>query len=246
VATKKERIKTMSEQLEPTAPIIPDFTRGDLGDIRIQGDFQREADRKEYFEDIEKRKARSAELAAKRREQEAQPSSIDVVAELDSALGTLESAADDFEKTHLQPNYELIESRKLVAELTARLADEQAKLSAIESRGDSVQRLSTSVTFAESQLLGLLATAETEAVKALARKHYGWDIPYSKVSVEMRKEFSLHASVVSLRRFALPRHPRKSEDVEALKARLEAVGNKLAELRQHILDETSQHDTSAN
>jgi hypothetical protein len=61
----------------------------------------------------------------------------------------------------------------------------------------------------------------------------------------MRQEFALHVSVVSLKRFALPRHPGKSEDVEALKARLEAVGNKLADLRQHILDERSQHDNSA-
>ena len=61
----------------------------------------------------------------------------------------------------------------------------------------------------------------------------------------MRQEFALHVSVVSLKRFALPRHPGKSEDVEVLKARLEAVGNKLADLRQHILGEQSQRDANA-
>jgi len=129
--------------------------------------------------------------------------------------------------------------------LTARLAEEQAKLSAIEARGDSVTRLWNAVSLAEAQLQGLLAMTETEAIKDLARKHYGWDIPLSKVSRGMRQEFSLNVSVISLRRFALPRHPRKSQDVEALKARLEAVGNKLADLRPHILVEASQHDTSA-
>jgi hypothetical protein len=161
-------------------------------------------------------------------------------------LTTLEAGAVDFEKSHGQPNSELIESRKLVAELTARLAEEQAKLSAIEARGDSVTRLWNAVSLAEAQLRGLLATAETEAIKALARKHYGWDIPFSKVSREMRQEFALHVSVVSLRKFTLPRHPGKSEDVEALKARLEAVGCKLADLRQHILGERSEDDTTAS
>jgi len=168
---------------------------------------------------------------------------VDLVSELDSALTALEAGAVDFENSHGRPNSELIESWKLVAELTARLAEEQAKLSAIEARGDSVTRLWNAVSLAEAQLQGLLAMTETEAIKDLARKHYGWDIPFRKVSSDMRKEFSLHASVVSLKRFALPRHPGETEDVEALKARLEAVGNKLADLREYILAERSQHDT---
>jgi hypothetical protein len=98
---------------------------------------------------------------------------VDLVSELDSALTTLEAGAVDFEKSHGQPNSELIESRKLVAELTARLAEERAKLSEIEARGDSVTRLWNAVSLAEAQLQGLLATAKTEAIKALARKHYG-------------------------------------------------------------------------
>jgi hypothetical protein len=110
---------------------------------------------------------------------------VDLVSELDSALTTLEAGAVDFEKSHGQPNSELIESRKLVAELTARLAEERAKLSEIEARGDSVTRLWNAVSLAEAQLQGLLATAETEAIKALARKHYGWDIPFSKVTREI-------------------------------------------------------------
>jgi len=45
VETKKERIKTMSEQLEPTAPSVSFVTHGD---IRVQGDRQREQDRADY------------------------------------------------------------------------------------------------------------------------------------------------------------------------------------------------------
>jgi hypothetical protein len=52
-ATKKERIKTMSEQIEPTAPSVNFVTHGD---IRVQGDRQREQDRGDYFNDVEDRR----------------------------------------------------------------------------------------------------------------------------------------------------------------------------------------------
>jgi hypothetical protein len=227
----QEQPNEVNIHVEPVAPTI--------GFVKHAGDTSgKTADHAAWVKDTEERQARRAEHEAKRRqliEQASKPT--DVVTELDGALTTLEAGAVDFDNSYGKPNSELIESRKLVAELTARLAEEQAKLSAIEARGDSVQRLSTSVSLAEAQLQGLLATTETEAINALARKHYGWDIPLSKVSREMRHEFALHVSVVSLKRFSLLRHPGKSEDVEALKVRLEAVGNKLADLRQYILDE---------
>jgi hypothetical protein len=226
-------------KLEPVAPTV--------SFVAHAGDRSgRTADHSAWLQDLEDRKARGAEHEAKRRqliEQASKP--IDVVAELDSALTALEAGAVDFENSYGQPNVELIESKKIVAELTARLAEEQVKLSAIEARGDSVTRLSTAVAFAEGQLQALLATTETEAINALARKHYGWDIPLSKVSREMRQDFRNHASVIALKKFYIVRHPGKSEDVEALKVRLEAVGNRLADLRQYILGEQSQHDASA-
>ena len=239
MATKKERIKTMSEQLEPVAPSVEFVTHA--GDTS-----GKTADHAAWIKDLEERKARGAEHEAKRRQLNEQASKpIDVVAELDSALTTLEAGAVDFDNSYGKVNQPLVDAKIEAERLRRELAKAEARLAELELRGDSVQRLSTSVSLAEAQLQGLLATIETEAIKAFARKHYGWDIPLSKVSREMRQEFSLNVSVVSLRRFALLRHPRKSEDVEALKARLEAVGNKLADLRQYILDTRSQHDTSA-
>src|ERR1700730_11970249 len=220
----------MSEQLEPVAPSV-EF-------VKHAGDTSgKTADHAAWVKDTEERKARGTAHEAKRRQLSEQASKpIDVVAELDSALTTLEAGAVDFEKSHGQPNSELIESRKLVAELTARLAEEQAKLSAIEARGDSVTRLWNAVSFAEAQLQGLLGTAKTEEVKALASAHYGWDIPFSKVPSDMRKEFALHVSVVSLKRFTIARHPGKTDNVEQLKDRLQLVGSKLVELREHLTE----------
>ncbi len=239
MATKKERIKTMPEQLEPVAPSV--------SFVKHAGDTSgRTAEHAAWVKDTEERKARWTAHEAKRRqliEQASKP--IDVVAELDSALTTLEAGAVDFDNSYGKPNQALIDSKIEVERLRRELAEAEARLAELESRGDSVQRLQTAVGMAEAQLQGLLATVESEAIKTLARKHYGWDIPLSKVSREMRQEFSLNVSVISLKRFALPRHPRKSEDVEALKARLEAVGNKLEELRQYVLGGRSQHDVSA-
>jgi hypothetical protein len=235
----QEQPNEVNIQPEPVAPSV--------SFVAYAGDRSgRTADYVPWLQDLKERQARGAEQEAKRRqlmEQASKP--IDVVAELDSALTALEAGAVDFENSYGKVNQPLVDAKMETERLRRELAEAEARLAELEAKGGSVQRLSTAVSFAEAQLQGLLATAETEAINALARKHYGWDIPLSKVSREMRQEFALHVSVVSLKRFALPRHPGKSEDVEALKARLEAVGNKLADLRQHILDERSQHDNSA-
>jgi hypothetical protein len=53
----------------------------------------------------------------------------------------------------------------------------------------------------------------------------------------MRKEFALHVSVVSLKRFTIPRHPGKTDNVEQLKDRLQLVVSKLVEVREHLTKE---------
>lgn len=112
---------------------------------------------------------------------------MDLVAEIDGALNALEVSAEDFDSNYGKPNQRLIDAKIETERLRRQLAEAEARLVELEAKGDSVQRLSTAVAFAEAQLQGLQATAETEAVKALARKHYGWDIPLSKVSSDMRK-----------------------------------------------------------
>jgi hypothetical protein len=241
VATKKKRIKIMSGQLEPTAPSVSFVTHSD---IRVQGDRQREQDRADYFKDIEDRRQRSAELAEKRRQSAKRD--VNLVEELDAALVTLEAGATDFEQSFGKPNTELIESKKIVAELTARLAEEQAKLDAIEARGDSVTRLLQSNMLAEGALNGLLRAAEEQAIRKLVTERFGWEAPIHKVTRETLKELGLDISVQSLRQFAIQQHREKTNDVTVLQQRLEAVGNKLADLRQHMLGERSQHDTSAS
>jgi hypothetical protein len=67
-----------------------------------------------------------------------------------------------------------------------------------------------------------------------------------KVSRETLNELALDMSVQSLRRFAIQQHRGTTNDVTVLQQRLEAVGCKLAELRQHILGERSKHDIHAS
>jgi len=161
---------------------------------------------------------------------------VDLVAEIDGALHTLEVSAEDFDNSYGKPNQPLIDAKMETERLRRQLAEAEARLAELEAKGDSVQRLSTAVAFAEAQLQGLLGTAETEAVRALAHAHYGWDLPLSKVSSDMRKEFALHVSVVSLKRFTIPRHPGKTDNVKQLKDRLQLVGSKLVELREHLTE----------
>jgi hypothetical protein len=62
-----------------------------------------------------------------------------------------------FERDFGQPNEPLIEAKRLVADLEAKLAAAKLELAAIEAKGDRVTRLKTAVQAAEISLLGLMA-----------------------------------------------------------------------------------------
>jgi chromosome segregation ATPase len=196
---------------------------------------------------MKERQARSAELEAKRRQLNEQASKpIDVVSELDSALAALEDAAIDFEQSYGKPNEPLIAAKIEVDRLRNELNAAEAKLAEIEARGDSVTRLQQSVMYAEGALNGFLRAAEDKAMRKLVAKKFGWEAPMHKVSRETLNELALDISVQSLRRFAIQQHRGTTNDVTVLQQRLEAVGCKLAELRQHILGERSKHDIHAS
>jgi hypothetical protein len=164
---------------------------------------------------------------------------------LDVALVTLEAGATDFEQTHGKANEALITAKLEVNRLRNELDAAETKLAEIEARGDSVTRLVQSVMLAEGALNGLLRAAEEKAIRKLVTGRFGWEAPMHKIQRETLRELALDISVQSLRQFAIQQHREKTGDVTVLQQRLEAVGNKLADLRQHILDEKSQQDTSA-
>jgi hypothetical protein len=238
--------------IEPTMPTPPNFTLssrdrpfigpdrpaaadlvGPAAPAQNQGDRQREQDRKDWLEDLEHRKQRGEQLAEKRRQQ-ATKQEVNVVAELDAALEALELGAQNFEDSFGKPNAERIESKRIVAELTARLAEEQAMLDAIEARGDSVDRLQRTVAHAESALNGLRSAAEEQALRALIKAKFGWGVSTQKIQRETIRELSLDISVQSLRPFAIQPLRQQTRDVAVLQQRLQLVGEKLAALREHL------------
>jgi len=229
VATKKERIKTMSEQLEPVAPTVGFVTRA--------GDSSgRTADHAAWIRDLEERKARSAAFEAKRQEHKPQEPKVELSA-IDAAIDAADHALTDFEETHLKPNLPLIEARNEVERLRRELSAAEKKQAAIEEQGDSVQRLANGVRSTESQLQSLVSRAEAEEISRLAEKHYGWAIPHSKISAEMKREFALHASVLVFKRFYVQRSvalPNLTPSVGMLQAQLQFVGEKLVALREHL------------
>ncbi len=230
MATKKERIKTMSEQLEPVAPSV-EF-------VKHAGDTSgKTADYGAYIQDLEDRRNRPVHYRPAKRE-------VNLIEELDAALVNLEAGATDFEQSYGKPNLPLIEARNEVERLRSELSAAEARLAEIEARGDSVTRLFRYVAYAEAALNGLLSAAEEKAIRKLVTAKFGWEAPIHKVTRETLKELALDISVQSLRQFAIQPHREKTSDVAVLQQRLEAVGNKLADLRQHILGERSQHDTS--
>jgi hypothetical protein len=135
---------TLSDTGEPTA-IIPEAAMK-WGRPQRQGQ-KENADREAWLNDLEERKARSANQLAKRIEKP----EVNLVAEIDGALNTLEVSAQDFENSYGKPNQPLINARIEAERLRRELAVAEARLADLESHGDSVQRLSTAVACASSK-----------------------------------------------------------------------------------------------
>jgi chromosome segregation ATPase len=229
----QEQPNEVNFQAEPVAPVLTAF-------VKHAGDQSgRTADYDAYIRDLEERSARTAAFQEQRRKQNEQASRpIDVVAELDNALTALEAGASDFENSYGKPNQPLIDAKLEVERLRAELAEAEARLSAIEARGDSVDRLAAAVRVAEGALNGLLRTAEEKAMRKLATAKFGWEAPMQKVKRETLRELALDISVQSLRQFAIQQHRGTTNDVTLLRQRMDVVGRKLAELRDHLEPET--------
>jgi predicted RNase H-like nuclease (RuvC/YqgF family) len=221
---------------EPIA-LIPQI----VGFRKVAGD-QKTADHAAWLQDMADRQKRTQELEAKRQANKPQEPRVELSA-IDEALSALDAAATDFENSHLKPNLQLIESRNEVERLKFELSAAEAKLAEVESRGDSVQRLTDSVKRAESQLQSLVSKAESEEILRLAHAHYGWAIGWDKVSSDMKRDFRNHASVMAFKSFYVQRsivNPGQTPSVESLQQKLQIVGTKLTELRDHIAGETEE------
>jgi archaellum component FlaC len=187
-------------------------------------------------EDLEARRKRAAEFEARRQQHKPKEPKAELGA-IDEVLNVLEEAAEDFDASFGKINQPLIDAKIEVERLRGELAEAEARLNAIEARGDSVQRLTNAVRLAESQLQNLVSKAEAEEVSRLAEKHYGWPIGHSKISPEMKREFALHASVLVFKTFYVPRSivlPGQIPSVDALQAQLQRVGESLVALRDHL------------
>jgi hypothetical protein len=107
MATTKETIKTMLDiQLEPVTPTTEFITHA--GTVNRQT-----ADHAEWEKDLEHRRDRAAEFAAKRPAK----GEVNIIEELDSALVALEAGAQDFEQTHGKANELLISAKPEVDRL---------------------------------------------------------------------------------------------------------------------------------
>jgi archaellum component FlaC len=236
--TKKQRIKTMSDinnidditKTEPVAPVLSAFVTH-AGDGR-----GRTADHAAWIRDLAERTARTAGFEAQRQQNKPQEPKVELSA-IDEVLIALEAGAVDFENSFGKINEPLVQGRAEVERLRAELATAEDLLAKIESRGDSVQRLTNAVGSAEAQLQSLVGKAETAEIRRLAEKHYGWKIGWDRISTEMKRDFKNHASVMAFKNFYVQRSvvlPGQQPSVDALQKQLDTVGRKLAELRVHL------------
>jgi len=82
--------------------------------------------------------------------------------------------------------------------------------------------------------------AEGKEILRLAYSFYGWQIPWDKVSSDMKRDFKNHASVIALKAFYVPRSivlPGQQQSVEQLQKQMDIVGEKLVALKDHLESE---------
>jgi predicted RNase H-like nuclease (RuvC/YqgF family) len=194
--------------------------------------FVAHADHSAWLQDMEDRRNRAAELEAKR--QKVKPKEIKVeLSVLDEVLNAVDAAAEDFEQSYGKPNQPLIDAKIETDRLRRELAEAESRLATIEARGDSVQRLKHALDAAEAQIERLRSTAESEEIMRLASDHYGWSIPWYKISSEMKRDFRNHASVIAFKKFLVHASQGVTDPTE-LRKRLQIVGEKLVTLREYL------------
>jgi hypothetical protein len=234
----------VSEDINKTEPVAPT-----VAFVRHAGDTSgRTADYDAYMQDLEERAARTAAFEAQRQQNKPQEPKVELSA-IDAALIALEEAAQDFEgpNGYGKPNQPLIDAKLEVERLRGELATAEDVLAKIEARGDSVQRLINAIGQAEAQLQSLVSKAESAEILRLAEKHYGWKIGWDRVSPEMKRDFKNHASVMAFKTFYVQRsivNPGQQLSVDALQRQIDTVGQKLAELREHLANSDGKTNAS--
>jgi predicted RNase H-like nuclease (RuvC/YqgF family) len=224
----QEQPNEVNIHAEPLAPSVEFVTHAG----NRQGG--RTADHSAWLKDMQDRKNRAAELEAKRnqivkpREPKVELSAIDEV------LNAVDPAAEDFEQSYGKPNQPLIDAKIETDRLRRELAEAEDRLATIEARGDSVQRLKHALNAAEAQIESLRSTAESEEIMRLAADHYGWSIPWDKISSEMKRDFRNHASVIAFKKFVVHASQGVNDPAE-LQQRLQIVGERLVALREHLV-----------
>jgi DNA repair exonuclease SbcCD ATPase subunit len=232
----QEQPNEVNFHAEPVAPTV--------AFVKHAGDTSgRTADYDAYMRDLEERAARTAAFQAQRQQNKPLEPKVELSA-IDAALIALEEAAQDFEgpNGYGKPNQPLIDAKLEVERLRGELAAAEDVLAKIEARGDSVQRLAAAVSSGENQLQSLVSKAETAEILSKAHAHYGWDIPWDRISPEVKRDLKNHASVMAFKRFYIPRtivNPGQQPSVDALQRQLQLVGTRLAELRDHLEPQTA-------
>ncbi len=136
----------------------------------------------------------------------------------------------------------MIDAKIEADHLRRELAEAEDRLATIEARGDSVQRLKHALNAAETQIESLRSTAESEGIMRLASDHYGWSIPWNKISSEMKHDFRNHASVIAFKKFVVHASQNVSDPTE-LRQRLQIVRGKRLR-RVKLKSAHSKHPTN--
>src|SRR5258707_6749179 len=167
-----------------------------------------------------------------------QPSNepLDLDAEITTQIEALAGVLDVFERTNGQPNAELISATTAVNDLQVKLNEATHKLEQIKASGTPLDRLKRATVLAETALTKLIERYTKVVTAELLKERFGLEVNIMKLPSVTRQEIRLHRRIEALRQFEPLRTSSEfhSDTEERIQQRLNATGERLDALREHI------------
>jgi chromosome segregation ATPase len=183
----------------------------------------------------------------------AETESIDFVQRIDANLADLNKAVTEFENDGGKTEKAIIDARHEVARLMAELNAAEQRLHALENAGSALQKYDAAVSKSEGQLQKLVELYTQRVHEEILEGWFGRKVPTHAISEDRKADLRLHKRVADLQKF---KHVSQTYQVDRrylsgdsnqpgrvvssgpivqdVNKRVDTIGQKLADLKQHI------------
>jgi hypothetical protein len=164
-----------------------------------------------------------------------------IQAELQSLSEAVDSCqADKDENGQSKISKSLLEAKLDVNRIMAELTAAQKRLQEIEQSGSATDHFNGAVNRVEGGLQKIIELYQTKVQSQVIKQWFGGNVDLSRLSKDRRNDLKLHARVEALRAFTYLSQYRANSTQAEIEKRVDAVGQKLIDLKSHIQNDTKQ------